>query len=40
MEWIVEADINKGAEPEGCMIKCSCVIDVCIPLEICTTVFG
>jgi hypothetical protein len=39
MEWIVEADINKGVEPEGCMIKCSCVVDVCIPYLPCQSIY-
>jgi hypothetical protein len=39
MEWIVEADINKGVEPEGCMINCACVLDICLPLLPCQSIF-
>ena len=39
MEWIVEVDIKRNADPEGSMINCICVEDVCIAYLPCKTVF-
>jgi hypothetical protein len=39
MEWVVEADIKRNADPEGSMIDCICVTDVCIAYLPCKTVF-
>ena len=39
MEWIVEVDINRKVDPEGCMIDCDCVIDICIPYSPCSPIY-